>query len=578
MLAAFAAMIGAPAQAACAFQMIAVLPVTMYGLSPQTTAKINGRETRFIVDSGAFFGVISPGTAAENGLKLQAAPQGFYMEGVGGSVDLNVVTVKTFTLAGVDLPNRQFLVGGSEVGSAGVIGQNILHLGDVEYDLPHGAVRLFRPAGCGDKILAYWAGSSPLSELPLEESQSRLSHTRATILINGQKIVALFDTGAETSMLSLSAAARLGMKPGSPGMKPSGMTGGFGKHMVQTWIAPFATVELAGEQLRNVRIAVGDLGQLDADMLVGADFFLAHRVYVANSQRKMWFTYTGGTFFNAMDEKVRAVDAKGQPLALKDTAGDPTDAEGYSRRGMALAAKAQREAALADLDRAVELAPKEPRYLLQRGSIQRLLEHPALAEVDVDRALALKPDDADALIARAELRLGAHEPERARQDMEAASRLLDKASDARFELAELFGAVERRRQAIAELDLWIAAHPADSRRSTALNDRCWARALLGQELDKALGDCTAAIRTMPRKQMGLDSRGLVNLRLGNAAAAVKDYDAALAIEPGMAWSLYGRGLAKLKLGEREAGEQDLAAADKIDPKLRERARGYGVAP
>ena len=33
-------------------------------------------------------------------------------------------------------------------------------------------------------------------------------------------------------------------------------------------------------------------------MLIGADFFLSHRIYVASSQRKLYFTYNGGPVFN----------------------------------------------------------------------------------------------------------------------------------------------------------------------------------------------------------------------------------------------------------------------------------------
>ena len=32
-------------------------------------------------------------------------------------------------------------------------------------------------------------------------------------------------------------------------------------------------------------------------MVLGVDFLRAHRVYVARSQRKLYFTYTGGTVF-----------------------------------------------------------------------------------------------------------------------------------------------------------------------------------------------------------------------------------------------------------------------------------------
>ena len=33
------------------------------------------------------------------------------------------------------------------------------------------------------------------------------------------------------------------------------------------------------------------------EMLIGADFFRVHHVYVARGQRKLYFTYTGGNIF-----------------------------------------------------------------------------------------------------------------------------------------------------------------------------------------------------------------------------------------------------------------------------------------
>jgi hypothetical protein len=32
-------------------------------------------------------------------------------------------------------------------------------------------------------------------------------------------------------------------------------------------------------------------------MIIGADFFMAHRIYVARSQGKIYFTYKGGPVF-----------------------------------------------------------------------------------------------------------------------------------------------------------------------------------------------------------------------------------------------------------------------------------------
>ena len=42
--------------------------------------------------------------------------------------------------------------------------------------------------------------------------------------------------------------------------------------------------------------------------------------------------------------------------------------------------------------------------------------------------------------------------------------------------------------------------------------RCWARALTGRDLDKALADCDRALRLAPKTPEFLDSRGLVHLR------------------------------------------------------------------
>ena len=145
----------ARAEAACSVSQIAELPVTMDNMGPMIDAKINGTPVRFIANSGAFYSIISPGSAQSLHLALGEGPPGFYITGINGNASASVATVRTFTLAGVDIPHVQFIVAGSQVGGVGVIGQNVLGIGDVEYDLPHGAVRLMRSAGCQKANLAY---------------------------------------------------------------------------------------------------------------------------------------------------------------------------------------------------------------------------------------------------------------------------------------------------------------------------------------------------------------------------------------------------------------------------------------
>ena len=288
----------APAMAACSVSRFAEFAVTMDGLSPRIDTRINDKEARFILDSDAFFSTISTGSAAELGLRLGPAPEGFTMSGVGGEASVKVATVKEFKLAGATLHNIQFIVGGSEFGAVGLLGQNVLRIGDVEYDLAHGVVRLMRAKDCGNANLAYWHGDKSYSMLETVPTTPGEPHTTATVMLNGVRVRAIFDTGAPTTILSLAAAARAGIKPDSPGVVDAGETGGLGRRMVRTWIAPFTGLKLGdNEEVQHIRLRIGRLDLDDTDMLIGADFFLSHRVYVANDLHRMFITFYGGPVF-----------------------------------------------------------------------------------------------------------------------------------------------------------------------------------------------------------------------------------------------------------------------------------------
>lgn len=214
------------------------------------------------------------------------------------------------------------------------------------------------------------------------------------------------------------------------------------------------------------------------------------------------------------------------------------------------------DAAVAEFSKAIGLAPAEPRYLDQRAQAYLRQDKSKLARADLDRLLALKPTDVDALLARASLKQADGDRSGSVADLDAADCALEPVAMARLELGGLLTEAGEPQRAIGDFDQWLKAHPDDVRRPEALNDRCWARALWGQELDTALRDCDdAALRARPGLPGFLDSRGLVKLRLGDAVKAIADYDAALAREPKLAWSLYGGGLARLRTGDAVEGRR-----------------------
>jgi tetratricopeptide (TPR) repeat protein/predicted aspartyl protease len=573
------------------------LPVTISGTRALIDAKINHQDVRLLVDSGAFFSIVSAGMAEQLKLKLGPAPYGFSLRGIGGQTEPLVGTAKVFSIANVDIPNVEFLVGGSEAGSgsAGLLGQNFLVNWNVEYDLAKGAIRLFRDTDCGKQFLAYWvaqAQQQPYTVTTIEKVSPRYPHAIGHAYINGEKIKVLFDSGAFQSVLSLKAAARAGFKADSPGVIEGGVTGGIGRNMVMSYIAPFASFKFAdGEEIKNARLRVADIGVGIVDMLIGADFFLSHRIFVANSQGKLYFTYNGGPVFDlrptskpaasdqATDTSAQTAEAKPQEPNANPPLGVPEDAAALARRGTASAGRGDDEHALADLTRAVELSPNNPDYLYERGQVLLRRREPKKALDDFNAALELKPDYIPALLSRAQLRINMRNVPEARADLEVIDHLAAKQADVRYEIASAYDGAGLMPAVIAQLDLWIASHADDGRVVFALNARCKARGVLGQDLPAALKDCNAAYSRSDAQSGAavLDNRALVRLRLGDFDKAISDYDAALKIRPKNAWTLYGRGLAKLKKNNRSEGEADIAEAVKIAPGVADAYKRMGLA-
>ncbi len=583
-IALFAAVAGQAAHAGCVVSRLAELPVTMSELRPYVHAKVNGSDLRLLADSGAFYSVISPGTAAELKLSTRPAPAGFYMTGVGGATDVRFTTAKDFVLDTIPLHNIDFIVGGSEIRQdlGGVLGRNVLSYVDTEYDLANSVIRLMRPVGCGARVMAYWAAGKPVDILDMEFDAQKLPPVTVPVVVNGVRLRATLDTGAQTSVLMLAAAKRSGVPTTGAELSERGMSGGIGRRMVGGFVAPLESIKIGDEEIKHTKIRVIDNGLRNTDMLLGADFFLSHRVFVAKSQQKVYVTYNGGPVFSLVAQPINAAPPSTAAAAsspdAKPQEGEPADAAGFSRRGEVYASRRDFAHAIVDLDKAVELAPTNADYVYQRAVLRLRTGQPFLAMADIEQTLKLRPNDQAAHLARAQLRFNGRDQKGALADLDEVATSASPAADARFALGMLYERGESPEQALAQFNLWIAAHPDDNRRPQALNGRCWSRALLNRELDKALADCNGALRANPKVYSFLDSRGLVFLRRGEFARSIVDYDASLALRPKVPWSLYGRGIAKMKAGDADGGKADVAAALASNANIATEAAKYGVKP
>ncbi len=579
---------GAPALANCEVKKAAELPITMVGLRPTIAVQFNGQPASLVLDSGAAYSMITAATAAQYGLKLFSAPFGLHMKGIGGYTDVSLTKVKDFGLIGITIHNIEFLVGGSEVGGgSGLLGQNLLQRFDVEYDLAHGAIRLFETKGCGKSLLAYWTTpDKPFSMMRIDEINPRDPHTTGNAYVNGKEIRVMFDSGAYNSVLSLRAAARAGVKLDSPGVVEAGASSGIGRTTIRSYLARFDSFKIGdGEEIKNLRLRMGDIGLDEADMLLGADFFVSHRIFVSNREHKAYITYNGGPVFNLSRTPQAAAAAPPPDSPGSDTAADPDaprDAAGYARRGAGFAARLDFVPALADFSKACELAPDEPEYFYRRALIYVQTGAVPQALADLDHAIELKQDFLPAYLPRAELHLRQKDLAAADADLEQVDRLAPAQADLRLELASIDARLEKLPAAIKQYGLWIDSHPDDARLPKALSGRCLLNALQGQELAQAMKDCNKALSREDKKAPEYGAlyadRGLVYLRQGNYDKALADFNDALKLSPKIARALYGRGVveARRKLATQSAA--DIAAAQAIAPQLPQRYERYGIIP
>jgi tetratricopeptide (TPR) repeat protein len=171
----------------------------------------------------------------------------------------------------------------------------------------------------------------------------------------------------------------------------------------------------------------------------------------------------------------------------------PALAVAYYNRALARHQNGDLEAARADFDQSLKLAPQHPDAWLNRGVLQQQMGNFDEAWQDYSRAINLHPRGAEAWYNRGYLKF-------LQQDY---------------------------RQALADFNRALALQP---KLIEALVNRSVARMQLGDAAG-ALSDCTQAIRLQPNDAKAWNNRGVIYNDLGQPARALSDFNRALRLDP-----------------------------------------------
>lgn len=207
-------------------------------------------------------------------------------------------------------------------------------------------------------------------------------------------------------------------------------------------------------------------------------------------------------------------------------------ARAYRVRAMAHDLAGDQQAAVDALDRALELAPDDPRSLTLRGECRRALGRHDEAIGDLDKAIELNPDDAFALASRGAIRLGHGEFDEALADLDRAVRLKPDYPWALVRRARVHRSLGAPDRQLADLDRAVSLDP----------DWAWVRCERGDALrvagrdQEALADYDHALVLEPEYGSARASRGASLANLGRYEEAVADLNRVLDLRPSYAWA------------------------------------------
>ena len=230
----------------------------------------------------------------------------------------------------------------------------------------------------------------------------------------------------------------------------------------------------------------------------------------------------------------------------------------------------QYEASLDYLDQSIEMGASADAYSLRAG-VYEYLGQMDEALADAERAFDLQ-GDIETASTLAQFLADSGRGDEALDLLDSLGLSGDDAVNAMVSWSELSGYAGREEEAWFRLQDLAIDRPDDV---TILNSKCWLAGIWSYNVDEAKPICDEAVTLSGQSASVIDSRALLNYRLGDLDAAMADIDLALTKEPGIAATRYLRGLIRLERGDSK-GREDILHATRISPEIERRYEAYGL--
>jgi predicted aspartyl protease len=276
---------GATTQA-CRAERATELPARLVHGQLIVPVHLDGKPLDFLLDTGSEGSMITP--EAANRLGLARNPRRTTtIHGTGGSLISANADVRRFEVGAMAVSDQSLAVGpvpsGDSSSVAGLLGTDWLGDFDVDLDVPHRRVALWRVQGCG-------AGFDPLRgrhfTLPL--IRTTRGRVLVPVVIDGLGLFAYLDSGAVATIVTATAAARLGVTDAALARDPGGVGLGVDMRRLGFRWHRFAEIVIGPERFRNITLPVSAVQVQVAGALLGADYLAHHRVWISPAGRRVF--------------------------------------------------------------------------------------------------------------------------------------------------------------------------------------------------------------------------------------------------------------------------------------------------
>ncbi len=308
--AAMLAITASPAAAADCTLKIATSVDTVRGINDAMLLPVTmaGAHKLLLLDTGGFFSEITPQTVTELGLNTRRV--GIMQYDIEGNGVDRAADVSDVTLGTIPPTSMQFMVAAREIGGkntkiAGTLAPNILSAYDLDLDFPNGKFKLMSQDHCPGQVI-YWPHGA-VAAIPMKVTES--NHIVFPMELDGHHLLAMLDTGASQTTLSLREAQIIGVGTSAPDLEQIGQLKNnpdakIYRHRFKTLSMDGITVSnptivLIPDMVRNYmvhspytgsRIDTSSEPQGLPDLLLGMSVLQHLHVYVAYKEEMLYIT------------------------------------------------------------------------------------------------------------------------------------------------------------------------------------------------------------------------------------------------------------------------------------------------